>query len=492
MINFIVILWKAYFSCWKRDNYANFRGRAKRTDYWGFWLFDIIITVVLAILDDVAGTPIKFNIYDSFDSIGSIPFLYDIDDGYDKIGIMSLLYGIASFIPYLAVCVRRMHDIGKSGWNLLPLLLLPVIGWIILLIWLCEKSAKEEFEKYEKNLVVFVLGAIALIFYVIIIALFIWVFGLIFDANEKRGSSHNSLSTYEKSLGQRLSEYDEMWEELLSEKLGMQSDSDTVFNLTGKDTIYHSDGKILEVIDIKGEVFFPCDCNNEFYNELHNEDKDYDPVVCKYDRDGGGCIISQDVSYPQISGLSDAKFQREINSVMKDYSFVEQYWGEGSTRFNILQNDGEILAVQLINSGEGGPCCSSTNAYGTSDIMITIDVLRNKEIPPVFSSGGNRIYSPFGALKMSVLEINRLIRNYYEENECCGASAGWCDSNSHIIEKISGDQIVMPDSSSWQGKNLFVISDGYVAIEQPIICGPRVCSGGGHNINVIPLYKLED
>lgn len=52
---------------------------------------------------------------------------------------INVLYAIVVIIPELAISVRRLHDIGKSGWWML-LLLVPFIGPIVLLVWFCQKS----------------------------------------------------------------------------------------------------------------------------------------------------------------------------------------------------------------------------------------------------------------------------------------------------------------------------------------------------------------
>jgi len=90
-----------------KENYANFEGRARRSEYWYFALANFIITLVLRGIDY---------------AIGGIDFQ-----------IISGIYGLATLIPGLAVSVRRLHDVNKSGWFLL-LWLLPVIGWIWLLV----------------------------------------------------------------------------------------------------------------------------------------------------------------------------------------------------------------------------------------------------------------------------------------------------------------------------------------------------------------------
>lgn len=86
------------------SNYANFSGRARRSEYWYFALFLLIISLI---------------------------------------PIVNLIVGLISIIPSIAVSVRRLHDIGKSGWWLL-LFLIPIIGYIVLLIWACTDSQPGE------------------------------------------------------------------------------------------------------------------------------------------------------------------------------------------------------------------------------------------------------------------------------------------------------------------------------------------------------------
>ena len=92
--------------------YAVFSGRASRKEYWMFVLFNVIFAVAAMILDNVLGLAIK-------------------DVGY---GPIYILYALATLIPGIAVGVRRLHDIGKSGWYLL-LGLIPCVGGIILLVF---------------------------------------------------------------------------------------------------------------------------------------------------------------------------------------------------------------------------------------------------------------------------------------------------------------------------------------------------------------------
>ena len=92
--------------------YAVFSGRARRKEYWMFVLFNVVFAVAAIILDNLLGLVFK-------------------DIGY---GPIYLLYVLATLIPGIAVSVRRLHDIGKSGWYLL-LGLIPCVGGIILLVF---------------------------------------------------------------------------------------------------------------------------------------------------------------------------------------------------------------------------------------------------------------------------------------------------------------------------------------------------------------------
>ena len=100
-----------YLKC--LNQYADFNGRARRKEYWMFALFNALISIVVEGIGYVIG----------LDFLGS-------------------LYALAVFIPMIAVSVRRLHDIGKSGWWYL-ILLVPIAGPIIMLIWACKDSQPE-------------------------------------------------------------------------------------------------------------------------------------------------------------------------------------------------------------------------------------------------------------------------------------------------------------------------------------------------------------
>jgi len=120
--------------------YAVFKGRARRKEFWMFTLFVIIFGVVFMILDKVLGTTFNLDKENICDRL--IYFLVGR-------GWIDATFGLAIFIPSLAVTVRRLHDIGRSGWWYL-LFLLPIIGWIILLCWHCRDSDEGE-NKYGAN-----------------------------------------------------------------------------------------------------------------------------------------------------------------------------------------------------------------------------------------------------------------------------------------------------------------------------------------------------
>jgi len=92
--------------------YATFAGRARRPEYWYFSLFLGICGMATVMLD---------------------MFIFPTS----KFGPLTLIFQLAVLLPHIAVTARRLHDIDKSGWWLL-LYLIPIIGFIILIIWMCK------------------------------------------------------------------------------------------------------------------------------------------------------------------------------------------------------------------------------------------------------------------------------------------------------------------------------------------------------------------
>src|SRR4051812_6343014 len=97
--------------------YAVFDGRARRKEYWMFFLFNLLISVVLIAVDALIG-------------------IFSPQAG---VGVLQGLYSLAVLIPSIAVTVRRLHDTGRTGWWIL-IGLIPVIGGIVLLIFMVLDS----------------------------------------------------------------------------------------------------------------------------------------------------------------------------------------------------------------------------------------------------------------------------------------------------------------------------------------------------------------
>ena len=98
-------------------NYATFSGRARRKEYWMFFLISALISIVLTLLDILLGT-------------------YSVE--YEA-GLFSGLYSLLILIPSIAVVVRRLHDTDRSGWWIL-ISLIPLIGVIVLFVFICLDS----------------------------------------------------------------------------------------------------------------------------------------------------------------------------------------------------------------------------------------------------------------------------------------------------------------------------------------------------------------
>lgn len=109
-----------YLKCWKY--YADFSGRACLSEYWMFVLINLLIGLLLAVPEFVMGR---------------------------EASILSSIYSLIVFIPSLAVFVRRLHDVGKSGWMFF-VSFIPVVGIIWLLILLCTDS-QEGSNEYGDN-----------------------------------------------------------------------------------------------------------------------------------------------------------------------------------------------------------------------------------------------------------------------------------------------------------------------------------------------------
>jgi uncharacterized membrane protein YhaH (DUF805 family) len=116
------------------SKYVTFQGRATRSEYWWWGLFIIIV----ALGAESVILPHSIQNIAQFKATGVMP----PPDAFHS--IVSLVYGLfslATFLPSIAVAVRRFHDLNKSGWWYF-FLLVPVIGAIMVLIWFCMRGTR--------------------------------------------------------------------------------------------------------------------------------------------------------------------------------------------------------------------------------------------------------------------------------------------------------------------------------------------------------------
>ena len=122
---------KKYYLDILTNKYADFKGRARRKEYWMWTLYYILILLFAMVLDNVLGL--------NFELLGQ-------DLGY---GWLYVIIGITHLIPGLGIVVRRLHDVGKSGWFYL-IILIPLIGFIWILVLFCTEGVKED-NKWGSN-----------------------------------------------------------------------------------------------------------------------------------------------------------------------------------------------------------------------------------------------------------------------------------------------------------------------------------------------------
>jgi uncharacterized membrane protein YhaH (DUF805 family) len=100
------------------SKYVDFTGRARRSEFWWFFLFTVIVSIVASILDAIFGTT------------------------YGTGGVFNTIASLALLLPSIAVAIRRLHDTSRVGWWIL-IGLIPIVGWIILIVFYCQDSHGE-------------------------------------------------------------------------------------------------------------------------------------------------------------------------------------------------------------------------------------------------------------------------------------------------------------------------------------------------------------
>lgn len=128
-------------------NYAKFKGRSRRSEYWYAELANLLIVLAVFLLIVVlggVGVMLPTTYGDSYSDSGLI-FM-----GISGIiWFLLVIYAIALIVPRLALMIRRLHDTGKSGWYLF-LSLVPFVGGIIMLVFMATDS-QPGFNQYGKN-----------------------------------------------------------------------------------------------------------------------------------------------------------------------------------------------------------------------------------------------------------------------------------------------------------------------------------------------------
>lgn len=120
-------LFEEYFLNVIKQHYADFQGRASRSQYWYFVLFSFLISLAISIVTGILGSILGTSIF----------------------SFLSVIYSLAVLVPSVCLAIRRLHDSGKSGWFLL-LGLIPLIGAIILIVLMVLDSEADR-NQYGPN-----------------------------------------------------------------------------------------------------------------------------------------------------------------------------------------------------------------------------------------------------------------------------------------------------------------------------------------------------
>ncbi len=112
------------------NNYANFNGRARRSEYWYFILVQIILAIIAMIIDSALGL-----------TIAPLPY-----------GAFYIIVTLGLFIPALAVFVRRLHDVGKSGWWILIYFTIIGVFYLLYLLVIDGDNGQNEYGPNPKGI----------------------------------------------------------------------------------------------------------------------------------------------------------------------------------------------------------------------------------------------------------------------------------------------------------------------------------------------------
>jgi len=121
---------EAYAAYWK--NYTNFFDRTSCAGYWWVILMNLLIDIALVVT--------VLSLIGASASSGHVSGNNHLTDS--AIPLLTIIYsvwGLATIVPNLAICVRRLHDVGKS-WAWILIACIPLIGWAILILFLTSGS----------------------------------------------------------------------------------------------------------------------------------------------------------------------------------------------------------------------------------------------------------------------------------------------------------------------------------------------------------------
>lgn len=104
-------------------NYLTFSGRAIRSEYWWFMLFQIVVAIIIAVLEGGGSGQMGG---------GEMGYSYNA-------GPIGIVWSLVNLLPGIGLGIRRLHDLDKSGWWLL-IALVPLIGAIVLIVWFATKG----------------------------------------------------------------------------------------------------------------------------------------------------------------------------------------------------------------------------------------------------------------------------------------------------------------------------------------------------------------
>jgi len=111
------------------SKYATFYGRARRKEYWYWYLFNLLIGLFFGVIFLMIGLSSGTETENGISGLGLVIYL------------LMVIYSLGTIIPNLAVTVRRLHDTNRSGWSYF-ISLIPFIGGIILLVYLIEDGTQ--------------------------------------------------------------------------------------------------------------------------------------------------------------------------------------------------------------------------------------------------------------------------------------------------------------------------------------------------------------